>query len=39
MAVKPYPASVAAFELVVVDPNAMTPHVPVVLAFDVMKMY
>jgi hypothetical protein len=39
IAVRPYPASVAALELVVVAPNAITPHVPVVVALDVMKMY
>ena len=38
-AVKPYPARVAAFEFVVVEPNAITPHVPDVVGFAVMKMY
>jgi hypothetical protein len=35
----PAPASAEAFELVVVEPNAITPQVPVVLALDVIKMY
>jgi len=39
MAIKPYPASAEAVARDVVDPNAITPHVPVVVPFEVMKMY
>jgi hypothetical protein len=39
MATRPYPASAEAVARDVVDPNAITPHVPVVVAFDVIKMY
>ena len=39
MAARPYPASAEAVARDVVAPNAMTPHVPVVVPLDVMKMY